>query len=36
VKDRQGKIKGAAIEVKSIIEDFHMQAMGGLVAAWEL
>ena len=33
---RQGKIKGAAIEVKSIIEDFHMQAMGGLVAAWEL
>ena len=36
VKDRQGKIKGAAIEVKAIIEDFHMQAMGGLVAAWEL
>ena len=36
VTSRQGKIKGAAIEVKSIIEDFHMQAMGGLVAAWEL
>ena len=36
VKYRQGKIKGAAIEVKSIIEDFHMQAMGGLMAAWEL
>ena len=36
VKYREGKIKGAAIEVKSIIEDFHMQAMGGLVAAWEL
>ena len=36
VKDRQGKLKGAAIEVKSIIDDFQMQAMGGLVAAWEL
>ena len=36
VKDRKSKIKGAAIEVKSIIEDFQMQAMGGLVAAWEL
>ena len=36
VKDRQGKIKGAAIEVKSIIEDFQMQAMGGMMGAWEL
>ena len=36
VKDRQGKLKGAAIEIKSIIEDYQMQAMGGLVAAWEL
>ena len=36
VQDRAGKIKGAAMEVKCIIEDFQMQAMGGLVAAWEL
>jgi hypothetical protein len=36
IEDRQGKIKGAAIEVKSLIEDFTMQSIGGLVAAWEL
>ena len=36
VRQREGKIKGAAIEVKSIIEDYCMQAMGGLVSAWEL
>ena len=36
VKERAGKIKGAAMEVKSIVEDFQMQAMGGLTAAWEL
>ena len=36
VKDRAGKIKGAAMEVKQIIEDFQMQALGGLAAAWEL
>ena len=36
VRQREGKIKGAAIEIKSIIEDYCMQAMGGLVAAWEL
>ena len=36
VRSREGKLKGAAIEIKSIIEDYQMQAMGGLVAAWEL
>ena len=36
VEDRAGKIRGAAIEVKSIVEEFEMQAMGGLMAAWEL
>ena len=36
VRSREGKIKGAAIEIKSIIEDYQMQAMGGLMAAWEL
>ena len=36
VRQREGKIKGAAIEIKSIIEDYCMQTMGGLVAAWEL
>ena len=36
VQDRQAKIKGAEMEIKCLIEDFNMQAMGGLVAAWEL
>ena len=36
VKERQGKLKGATIEIRSIIEDYQMQAMGALTAAWEL
>ena len=36
VEDRIGRIKGATLEIKSIIEDFQMQSMGGLMAAWEL
>ena len=36
VQDREGKLKGAAIEITAIIEDFQMQAMAGLVAAGEL
>ena len=36
ITDRAGKIKGATFEVKSIIEDFKMQAIGGMMAAWEL
>ena len=36
VKERKGRIKGAALEIKSIIEEFQMQAMGGMIAAYEL
>ena len=36
VQERVGRIKGAAIEIKSIIEDFKMQALSGCMAAWEL
>ena len=36
VKNRSGKIKGAALEIKLIIEDYQMQALGGLAAAWDL
>ena len=36
VKSRAGKIKGAAMEVKCIVESHEIKAMGGLVAAWEL
>ena len=36
VSERAGRIRGATMEIKSIIEDFQMQAMGGMMAAWEL
>ena len=36
VQDRVGKIKGAAIEIKTIIEYFQMPATAGTTAAWEL
>jgi hypothetical protein len=36
IADREGKLKGAIFEVKSIVEDFQMQAVGGMMAAWEL
>ena len=36
VKSRAGKIKGAAMEFKTIIEDVEKAAIGGLAAAWEL
>ena len=32
VKERAGSIKGAALEVKAIIEDFKMQAISGMMA----
>ena len=36
IAERTAKIKGAAIEIKSLVEDFQMQSLGGLVAALEL
>ena len=36
IREREGKLKGAIYEVKSIIEDFQMQALGGMLSAWEL
>ena len=36
ISDREGKIKGAIFEVQSIVEDFKMQAIGGMMAAWVL
>ena len=36
VKARVGKIKGAAIEIKAIIEEYEMQALAGAMAFWEL
>ena len=36
VQERSGRIKGAAMEIRSIVEEYQMQAFGGLTAAWEL
>ena len=36
IASRAGKITGATFEVQSIVENFKMQAIGGLMAAWEL
>jgi hypothetical protein len=36
IADREGRVKGAIFEVQSIIEEFKMQAIGGMMAAWEL
>jgi hypothetical protein len=36
VKERSGRIKGGTMEIKGIIEEFPMQAIGGMIAAWEL
>jgi hypothetical protein len=34
VQERAGKICGAAMEIKSIIEEYQMQALGGMTAAY--
>ena len=36
VQERMGRVKGATMEIKSIIEEFQMQAIGGVMAAVEL
>ena len=36
VSDRAGKVKAAMYEAAAIIEDYRMQAVGGLMGAWDL
>ena len=36
VKDRTGKVKAAMYKAAAIIEDYRMQAVGGLMGAWDL
>ena len=36
VQERSGRIRGATMEIKTIVEEFQMQAIGGMMAAWEL
>ena len=35
VLERTGRIKGATMEIRSIVEEYQMQSLGGLAAAWE-
>ena len=36
IKDRTGRVKTAIMEVKGIMEDYRMQAMGGMMGALDL
>ena len=36
IERRAGKIRGAMYETKAIMEDFRMQAVGGMAGAWDL
>ena len=36
IRKRLGKVKGAMFEVKSIMSDYRMQAVGGMAGAWDL
>ena len=36
IQDRAGKVKIAMMEVKGVMEDFRMQAVGGIMGAWDL
>ena len=36
VKERAGRIRGATMEIRSIVEEYPMQTIGGLMAAREL
>ena len=36
IKDREGKIKGSIYELRALIEDFRMQAVGGIQSAIDL
>ena len=36
IQDRAGKVKIAMMEVQGVMEDFRMQAVGGIMGAWDL
>ena len=36
VQEKIGRIKGATLEIKSIMEEFTMQALGSLMSTWIL
>ena len=36
IERRLAKVKGAMYETKAILEDFEMQAIGGMAEAWDI
>ena len=36
IKDRTSKIKGSIYELRTVVEDFRMQAVGGMEAAIDI
>ena len=36
IAHRAGKIRGAMFESRALMQDFGMQAMGGMAGAWDL
>ena len=36
IEDRVGKISAATHEIKAIVDDYRMQAVGGIMGAWDL
>ena len=36
IKDRLGRIVSTTHEIKAVIDDFRMQALGGIMGAWDL
>ena len=36
VEDRAGRITAASYEIKAVLDDYRMQAVGGIMGAWDL
>ena len=36
IKDRMGRITAATHEIKAVLDDYRMQAIGGMMGAWDL
>ena len=36
IKDRMGRITAATHEIKAVLDDYRMQAIGGMLGAWDL
>ena len=36
IRDRKGRITSATLEIKAVIDDYRMQALGGMMGGWDL